>query len=149
MLASRLGKDRSQRAFAFESVSDAARLIFGSAWPTGSLDPLVGLQVATSSPAIDGVDERTAPGESMKLEAAVTAYTSSAAWASFDEQRKGSISPGMLADMVVLSDDIFADPHEKLASAVVAVTIFDGKVVYRRTPRLEETEAEPAPSLQD
>ena len=63
---------------------------------------------------------------------AIDAYTSSAAWASFDDQRKGTIAPGMLADLVVLSDDVLDAPTAKLESDSVTVTIFDGKIVYRR-----------------
>ena len=67
------------------------------------------------------------------------------AWASFDNQRKGVIAPGMLADLVVLSDDIFAANAQSPGAASVALTIFDGKVVFRRVTRAE---TEPAPSLQ-
>jgi hypothetical protein len=67
----------------------------------------------------------------MSLKSAIDAYTATAAYASFDEQRKGSITPGMLADIVVLTDNIFASPNA-LATAKVAVTIFDGKIVYKR-----------------
>jgi predicted amidohydrolase YtcJ len=66
----------------------------------------------------------------LKLKPAVDAYTSSGAWGSFDDQRKGSIAPGMLADLVVLSADVIGSP-EALDSAAVAVTIFDGKIVHR------------------
>jgi transcriptional regulator with XRE-family HTH domain len=54
------------------------------------------------------------------------------AYASFEEQRKGTLAPGMLADVVVLSRDIFAEPPAKPGDVVVDVTVFDGKVVYRR-----------------
>jgi predicted amidohydrolase YtcJ len=55
-----------------------------------------------------------------------------AVYASFDERRKGTVAPGMLADLVILSIDIFRLPAEKVLDAVVEVTIFDGKVVYER-----------------
>jgi hypothetical protein len=55
--------------------------------------------------------------------------------ASFDEQRKGALKKGMLADIVVLSRDIFNAPESELARTTVAVTIFDGKIVYRRESR--------------
>ena len=73
------------------------------------------------------------PGERLALKTAIDAYTSGAAWASFDEQRKGSLAAGMLADLVVLSEDIFEAPTSRLASTRVDVTIFDGRIVYRRT----------------
>ena len=67
------------------------------------------------------------------MKRAINALTSVPAYASFDEQRKGSLKKGMLADLVVLSGDIFENPDAQLAGTTVAVTIFDGKIVYRRT----------------
>ena len=72
------------------------------------------------------------PAVKLPLAAALDAYTSGAAYASFDEQRKGTLARGMLADLVVLSTDIFDAPTERLLDAKVDVTIFDGKVVYNR-----------------
>jgi predicted amidohydrolase YtcJ len=62
----------------------------------------------------------------------IEAYTREAAWASFDEHRKGTIERDMLADLVVLTNDVFASPQGRLADIEVAVTIFDGRVVYSR-----------------
>ena len=69
--------------------------------------------------------------EQLTLKSAINAWTSGAAWASFDEHRKGTLKPDMLADLVILSTDIFASPA-KLTAAEVVMTIFDGKIVYRR-----------------
>lgn len=103
------------------SAASGARVVFGSDWPNEPLDPLSAIAAAV---------ER-AP-EQLTLKSAINAWTSGAAWASFDDLRKGRVKPGMLADLVVLSNDIFAAPA-RLANAHVAVTIFDGKVVYRRS----------------
>jgi predicted amidohydrolase YtcJ len=70
--------------------------------------------------------------ETLPLRKAIDAYTHNAAWASYDEQRKGTIARDMLADLVVFSEDIFAKPAPRLTDTTVAVTIVDGKVVYRR-----------------
>jgi predicted amidohydrolase YtcJ len=114
-----------------------APVVFGSGWPSASLSPLAGLQAAlvglVANAAADGAPEAE---PAMSMEAAVTAYTAGGAHASFDEKRKGTISPGMLADLVVLTDDIFTAPAARLASTAVAFTIFDGRVVYRRDARL-------------
>ena len=73
------------------------------------------------------------PAQKLAVETAITAYTSGAAWASFDEQRKGTLEPGMLADIVVLSNDVFDGmARARLASSGAVLTVFDGKVVYRR-----------------
>jgi predicted amidohydrolase YtcJ len=146
-LSQDLGKERAALTFAARSAGKETKLVFGSGWPANALNPMLGLLVATSQTTPDGTPEGGwHPTERVGLKAAIDAYTSAAAWASFDDQRKGSISPGMMADLVVLSDDIFLAPAAKLASVSVAVTIFDGKIVYRRVPRGETL---PAPSLQD
>ncbi len=70
---------------------------------------------------------------SAELLPAIDAYTGHAAYASYDEQRKGSLAPGMLADIVILSNNIFDGRPESLRETAVTVTIFDGKVVYQRS----------------
>ena len=62
----------------------------------------------------------------------LTAYTRAPAYASFEEQRKGTLATGMLADIVVLATDIVAQPPAKPSDVLVETTIFDGKVVYER-----------------
>jgi predicted amidohydrolase YtcJ len=74
------------------------------------------------------------PEQRLPLTAALDAYGAGAAFASFDEHRKGSLAQDMLADIAIFSTDIFALPPERLLDAVVDVTIFDGKVVYTRPP---------------
>jgi hypothetical protein len=69
----------------------------------------------------------------LTLRQAIDAYTRNAAWASFDEHRKGSLERDMLADIVVLTSDIFALPTSRLSEAEVAVTVFDGRIVYQRS----------------
>ena len=100
----------------FTRVGD--KLALGSDWPRGPLSPLRVLQKAVPR---------------YTLAQALQAYTVNGAYASYDEQRKGFIKPGMLADLVVLSDDIFALPPARLDSVTVAYTIFDGRVVYPKT----------------
>ncbi|HEY0876141.1 MAG TPA: amidohydrolase family protein [Vicinamibacterales bacterium] len=91
------------------------KLALGSDWPNGPLSPMKVL--ATAVPRLT-------------LSQALQAYTVNGAYASYDEQRKGFIKPGMLADIVVLTDDIFSLEPSELASVKVAYTIFDGRVVY-------------------
>ena len=118
----------------YGSISAAAgRLAFGSDWPGAPLNPMLGLHTAVTRTTPEGLPEGGwYPGERMALKSAIDAYTSGAAWASFDEQRKGTLAAGMLADIVVLSEDIFKAPPTRLASTRVDVTIFDGSIVYRR-----------------
>jgi predicted amidohydrolase YtcJ len=129
-----VGPERSSRAWPYGSISAAAgRLAFGSDWPGASLNPMLGLHTAVTRTTPEGLPEGGwYPSERLALKSAIDAYTYGGAWASFDEQRKGTLAPGMLADIVVLSEDIFEAPASRLASTRVAVTIFDGRIVYRR-----------------
>ena len=96
-----------------------ARILSGSSWPAASLDPRDTIE-----------DGGAAPGE---LRNAIDAYTTHAAYASYDEQRKGTLARGMLADIVILSSDIFEPRPDALGGTAVTVTIFDGKIVYQRS----------------
>jgi hypothetical protein len=109
------------------------RIIFGSDSPAAPLDPMMGLYAATNRTSPEVPDaEPWMPDQKMPLPRAIDAYTRNAAFASFDEQRKGVLAPGMLADVVILSTDIFSLPPERLLDGHVDVTIFDGKVVFQR-----------------
>ena len=129
-----LGPQRTQRAWSYHSIARAGgRLAFGSDWPVMSIDPIQGLHIAVNRTTPDGQPEGGwIPGERLPLRRAIDAYTRDAAWASFDEHRKGSLERDMLADVVILTHDIFSLPPARLAEVDVAVTIFDGKVVYTR-----------------
>jgi predicted amidohydrolase YtcJ len=139
--ATNIGPERAARGWISGSIAKAGGLLaFGSDWPVVTLDPLKGLHVAVNRTTLDGVPEGGwNPEERLPLRRAIDGYTRNAAWASFDEQRKGTLARDMLADIVVLSSNIFELPPSKLTDAIVDVTIFDGKVVYRRT-RKETTE---------
>jgi predicted amidohydrolase YtcJ len=69
----------------------------------------------------------------LPMRAALDGYTRWPAYASFEEQRKGQIAPGMLADLVILSTDLLGKTPTKASDIIVETTIFDGKVVYERT----------------
>jgi predicted amidohydrolase YtcJ len=120
-----LGPERSALGWPSRSLSAAgAHLAFGSDWPRLPLDPLESIRAAVTRAEIHAPEQLT-------LKSAINGWTSGAAWASFDDHRKGTLKAGMLADIVILSTDIFGSPG-KLQSAEVVMTIFDGKIVYRR-----------------
>ena len=129
-----IGPDRSSRGWISKTLqASGARLTFGSDWPVVTPDPRMGLQVAVNRVTADGVPPGGwLPEQKISLESAIEAYTSGAAYASFEEHTKGRIAPGMLADIVILSKDIFSLPPSRLLEGVVTTTIFDGKVVYLR-----------------
>ena len=131
-----IGVERAGRGWLWNSIAKAkGPLAFGSDWPVMTFDPKRGLHVATTRTTEDGLPKGGwIPAERLSLRRAIQVYTRDGAWASFDEQRKGTLSRDMLADIVVLSDDIFSAPPARLTTTEVVVTIADGKVVYRRDP---------------
>jgi predicted amidohydrolase YtcJ len=123
-----IGPERAARGGMWKSISDAGgRVVFGSDWPVASLDAMSRITSIVNRPARPGgADQR------LSLKAAIDDYTSAAAFASFDEHRTGTLAAGMLADVAVLASDVFAHPPATRGDVAVAVTIFDGKVVFRR-----------------
>ena len=80
------------------------------------MDPILGMHVAVNRTTLDGIPAGGwMPAERLTLRQAIDAYTRDAAWASFDEHRKGSLERDMLADIVVLTKDIFALPPARLS----------------------------------
>jgi predicted amidohydrolase YtcJ len=93
----------------------------------------MGIYAATTRRTLDGKHpEGWVPAEKISVTQAVHGYTTASAYASLEEARKGSIEPGKLADMVVLSKDIFNIDPVEIQNARVDLTIFDGTVVYER-----------------
>ena len=124
--------DQISRSWPAASIAAAkGRLTFASGWPAAALNPLAAIAEAVQGPDAGAAEKDPGTSGAIALEQAVDAFTRTPAFASYDEQRKGSLAPGMLADLVVLSNDIFAGPVSQISSTPVAVTIFDGKIVYR------------------
>jgi predicted amidohydrolase YtcJ len=127
------GEERLRGAYAWRSLLDAgAVLAFGSDCPIETLDPFAGIHAAVTRRRADGSPgpEGWRPEECITVEEAVRAYTMGAAHASGEEREKGSIAPGKLADMVVLSHDIFTVAPAAILETTVVATILDGRLVY-------------------
>jgi predicted amidohydrolase YtcJ len=93
----------------------------------------MGIYAAATRRTLDGKNPKGwIPEQRITVTQAVNAYTMGSAFAEHQEAIKGSIEPGKLADLVVLSDDIFVIAPEAIQSTKVEMTIFDGKVVYQR-----------------
>jgi predicted amidohydrolase YtcJ len=129
-----IGPDRASRGWIARSLINAgAHVTFGSDWPVVSLDPRLEVQMAVTRKTPDGKPEAGwLPEQAITLPEAIEGVTAWPAYASFEDHRKGRLAPGQLADIVILSTDVFALPTSRLLDAVVNVTIFDGKVVYQR-----------------
>ncbi len=128
------GRKRCERAFPLRSLWQSGAIVaFGSDCPVEDLPPLPSIYAAVSRTRMDGTP---AGGwnreEALTVEEAVWAYTMGGAYASHEEDRKGSITPGKLADLVVLSQDIFRGSPRRILEAKVDLTLFNGQVVYGR-----------------
>ncbi len=130
----RLGRQRSRTSYAWRSMLDAgAPLAFGSDWPVAPLDPLLGIYAAVTRATLDGKHpEGWFPEERLTVGEALRAYTAGSAFAAFEENQKGTITRGKLADLVVLSDDVFKLPAERIQNTYVTMTVVGGRVVYQK-----------------
>jgi predicted amidohydrolase YtcJ len=128
----RIGQDRSSRTYAFRTFLDhGVRLAFGTDWDVAPLNPLFGLYAAVTRATLDGKNPKGwFPEQKLTLAEAVEAYTMGSAYAEFQENEKGSITAGKLADMVLLSDDIFAIAPEKIREVKVEKTILGGRLIW-------------------
>lgn len=132
----RIGRERSRTTYAFRSLLDAkAVLAFGSDWDVAPLSPLEGIFAAVTRRTTDGKNPAGwFPEQKITVEEALRAYTSSAAYAAFEEGEKGTLSPGKLADFIVLSSDLFEVKPEEIEKIEVDTTVVGGKVVYSKSP---------------
>jgi predicted amidohydrolase YtcJ len=128
----RIGPDRASRGWPWNSIRRAGgRLAFGSDWPVVSFDPFLGLNSAVNRATRDG---RPAGGwlqhERLTLTDVLGGYTAGSAWAAHEDAIKGTLEPGMLADVVVLDRNLFTAPPSEIVAASVQTTILGGQVVY-------------------
>ena len=131
-LEDRIGFERCRTSFAWRSMLDAGvPLAFGTDWPIAPLNPLLGVGAAVTRQSLDDRHpEGWFPEQRLTLEEALRAYTEGGAYAEFQENNKGVIAAGKLADMVVFSADSFSIPASEIKEQRVAFTIVGGKVVY-------------------
>jgi predicted amidohydrolase YtcJ len=128
----RIGHERARTTYAFRSLLDAgATLAFGSDWYVAPLDPMLGIYAAVTRRTLDGKNPQGwIPEQKITVEESVRAYTAGSAYAEFAEHSKGTLTPGKLADMVILSQDIFRINPVEIERTKVRLTIMDGRVVY-------------------
>lgn len=130
-----VGPGRLPWSFAWKSILDTgAALVYSSDWPACiDINPIRGIHVAVNRQTPEGIpDGGWVTGQRISIAEALKAYTYMGAYSSFEEKTKGQIKPGMLADLAVISDDLFTIDPMKITSAEVVLTIFDGKVVYEK-----------------
>ncbi|MCU1270226.1 MAG: hypothetical protein JWN74_1520 [Acidobacteriaceae bacterium] len=128
-----VGAERGSRGWAWHSIQAAGGVLaFGSDWPVVTLSPWPGLQNAVTRETTEGEPKGGwIPSERISLADAIKGYTLNAAFAGHREKTEGSLEPGKLADLIVVSQNVFkVDPHE-LGKTKVEMTMVRGRVVYK------------------
>ena len=134
----RIGYERCKGAYAFKTLQEAGcQLAFGSDWPGTNasyypINPLYGLYAAVTRQTVNGQPENGwFPEQRIDLATAIKAYTQGSAFATFEEDLKGQIKEGMLADIVVVDTNLFETEPRQWLNARFDYTIMGGKIVYR------------------
>jgi predicted amidohydrolase YtcJ len=127
-----IGPERAGTTYAFRSLIDAGALVaFGSDWSVAPATPLDGIYAAVTRQTLDGANpDGWVPEQKISVEQALHAYTTVAAYASFDEGNRGALKPALLADLVLLDRDITRIPPENIRDTKILRTILGGRVVH-------------------
>ncbi|MEK6566052.1 MAG: amidohydrolase, partial [Bacteroidota bacterium] len=130
----RIGHERCKTTYAFRSFLDSGvKLCFGSDWTVAPLNPLTGIYAAVTRRTTDGANPNGwFPEQKITVQESIECYTLNSAYAAYEENEKGSISPGKLADFVVLSEDILTVDPGRIEKISVEMTVVGGKVVYEK-----------------
>lgn len=130
-----VGKEREPNAFNWaEMVKHNVKLVYSSDWPACiDINPIRGIHVAVNRRTPEGFPENGwIPEQKISIAQAMDAYTYAGAYSSFEENIKGQIKAGQLADLVVFSQDLFTIDPMKTSETKVVLTVFDGKVIYNK-----------------
>ncbi|MGO4921321.1 amidohydrolase [Maribacter spongiicola] len=127
-----IGPERIKTTYAFKSLLDAnTKMVFGSDWPVAPASPLYGMYAAVTRRTLDGNNsDGWVPEQKINVEQALIAYTKDAAYSSFDEDIKGTLEPGKLADFVILSENVLQVEPTTLKDVKVLETYVGGKKIY-------------------
>jgi len=129
----RLDEKRLKGTYAFRTLLDTgAPLAFGTDWAVAPLNPFIGVYAAVTRQTTDGKNPNGwIPEQKITVEEAVSCYTAGSAYAEFQENVKGTLSVGKLADLIIVSEDIFTAPPARIPQAKVLTTVVDGRVVFQ------------------
>lgn len=130
----KIGNERGKTTYAFRTFIDSGvRLAFGTDWTVAPLNPLQGIYAAVTRRTTDGKNpDGWYPEQKITLNEALIAYTLDAAYAGFNENLIGSIDIGKFADLIILNENLFQIPPEEIDNVLVDMTIFNGKVIFKR-----------------
>jgi len=134
IVASRVGEEKASTSYTFKTLkSTGVHTPFGTDCPVEKFNPFNNLYCAITRKDLNGQPENGYnPAEALSPEEAAYCYTAEGAYASYEENVKGMLRKGMYGDMVILSEDIFAESPEKILGCEVEMTVFDGKVIYSK-----------------
>ena len=129
-----LGKDRVSTSYAWKTMLNKGIHVSGSSdAPVESFDPILAIHCAVTSQNLEGQPAGGwLPKQKLSVQEAVALYTTGSAYTSFEENSKGKLSPGYLADFIVLSQDIFSVPESEIIRTKIEQTYLGGKLVYTR-----------------
>ena len=129
-----IGPERAKTTYAFRSLIDAgATVTFGSDWSVAPATPIEGIYAAVTRQTLDGANPGGwVPEQIVTVEQSLHAYTTAAAYSSFEEDIKGMLKPGMLADFVLLDRDLTQIDPETIRDTEILRTVVGGEVVYSR-----------------
>ncbi len=132
----RIGPIRAKTTYAFRTFLDSGvHLAFGTDWTVAPLNPMLGLYAAVTRATLDGKHPNGwVPEQKITIEEAIEAYTLGSAYAEFQEKDKGSITPGKLADLVLVSDNLLKIDPRAIRDAKVEMTMVGGKIIYGGPP---------------
>jgi predicted amidohydrolase YtcJ len=127
-----IGPKRIETTYAFRSLLDAgARVAFGSDWFVAPPTPLEGIYAAVTRRTLDDANPAGwVPAQKITVDEALRAYTRDAAFASFEENDKGTVTRGKLADLVLIDRDLTRIAPPQIREARIVMTVIGGKVVY-------------------
>ena len=130
----RIGHERCKTTYPFRTFLDnGVKMCFGSDWTVGPLSPILGIYAAVTRRTTDGANPNGwFPEQRISVQEAIEAYTVHCAYAVFEENEKGSITPGKLADLVVLTEDILSIDPIRIEQVGVETTVVGGKIVYKK-----------------
>ncbi|MGI9329037.1 MAG: amidohydrolase, partial [Pseudomonadales bacterium] len=131
-IAARLGEGRTgSTSYPWRSLIEGGAVLGnGSDVPVEPIDPIASFTASVTR--ITAAGEAFYPQHKLTRAEALASYTINNAYAAFEETLKGSLTPGKLADLVVLSDDIMTVPDEQIGNAVVDLTVVGGEIKYAR-----------------
>jgi predicted amidohydrolase YtcJ len=131
--AKAVGEKRIPHSFMWQSMlKNKVHLVFSSDWPACTTpDPIRGLHIAVNRQTPEGHPPGGwVPEQRITIQDALKAYTQGGAYSSFEENSKGKLQPGYLADIIVFNQDLFSIPAMDIAKTKVVLTLFDGKIIF-------------------